>query len=370
MTELRLVDIDTAFEREAATVANEPSVRLLRSIMAASQDCVKIVNLDGRIDYMNHNGQCLMQVEDFAALRGRLWSDMWPDGARATVVGAVEEARAGRASRFEALCPTAKGEVRWWDVSVAPVRDPDGTVSAILSTSRDITKQIEREARLRSHEHQLRSFNNQQAEQLDEKDRRLALLDVLMREIDHRVKNSLAMISGLLRLQARVVEHETARAELHDAANRVITVSRVHERLYQAGNMQCVDLGAYVTPLGEEIVSAVGATGISIESAITAGEITADQAVPVGLIVAELVSNAVRHGLQTREGTVTIRGGLKDGVVTIEVGDDGIGLPEGFDPFASRGLGMRIVQLYATQLGGTIDHAPASPSGTTFTLSF
>ena len=111
----------------------------LRAVLDASTDCIKVVDLEGRLEFMNANGQCLMEVDDFGALRGRGWVSLWPEPAAAQVQRAIAAAQAGQPSRFEAPCPTAKGTPKWWDVAVAPVRDESGRVVRIISVSRDVT---------------------------------------------------------------------------------------------------------------------------------------------------------------------------------------------------------------------------------------
>lgn len=114
---------------------------LTRSFFEASDDCVKLLDLDGRLLSMNENGQCLMEIDDFGPLRGALWPTLWPEDARATLCSALDEARAGKVARFTADCPTAKGTLKSWGVIVAPAFDEEGRVVHVLSISRDLTRQ-------------------------------------------------------------------------------------------------------------------------------------------------------------------------------------------------------------------------------------
>jgi PAS domain S-box-containing protein len=109
-------------------------------LFEASPDCVKLIDLDGRLLQMNHNGRCAMEIDDFAPLCGRLWTSLWPEESQAALAVAVEDARHGRFSRLTAFCPTVKGSPRWWDITVAPVPGPDGVPQSILSISRDVTE--------------------------------------------------------------------------------------------------------------------------------------------------------------------------------------------------------------------------------------
>lgn len=125
---------------------------LSRSLFEASDDCVKLLDLDGRLLSMNANGRCLMEIKDFESLRGALWPTLWPEESRPILWSALEEARAGRVARFTADCPTAGGTLKSWSVLVAPAFDDQGKVVQVLSISRDMTiqrrfeSQIERNA--------------------------------------------------------------------------------------------------------------------------------------------------------------------------------------------------------------------------------
>ena len=109
------------------------------AIFESSPDCVKLLDTGGHILSMNRNGQCAMEIDDFAGVNGLPWTSLWPDAAREQVAAALQAAQAGGTGYFEAFCPTAKGTPKWWDVIVTPVTRPDGGIEKILSISRDIT---------------------------------------------------------------------------------------------------------------------------------------------------------------------------------------------------------------------------------------
>ena len=111
------------------------------SVLNGSTDCIKILRLDGTLEFMNANGICLMEIDDFAPLKGKSWASLWPEESRHLLVEAIDNARQGHHSRFEALCPTAKGTPKYWDVSVSPVNEPAGA-QWFVSISRDITERV------------------------------------------------------------------------------------------------------------------------------------------------------------------------------------------------------------------------------------
>lgn len=141
----------------AAEDALASTEAFLSSVLDASSDCIKVVEADGRLTYMNANGLCAMEIDDFATVRDAPWWSLWPLEARNRVREAVEMARSGSPARFEAFCPTAKGTPRWWDVSVAPVTGPSGRVARLVSISRDISSRKQAEQDLAESEARFRA---------------------------------------------------------------------------------------------------------------------------------------------------------------------------------------------------------------------
>ena len=344
-----------------------------RSMLDTSPDCIKLVDLDGTLLYMNANGQCAMEVDDFDVIAGAKWFDLWPDENRTTISQSVLDAAEGRSTRFEAFCPTAKGAPRWWDVSVAPVLDTNGRPERILSISRDITARVERERQIAEQESILRDLAISQARTLEEKEELLREKVLLMQEVDHRMKNSLSMITSLLAVQGRLVTDSSAREALSSASMRVHTIAAVHERLYKHGADGAVDLADYLRSLVEELDSTVGTDAIAITHAIDPlGDEPGSAAVTVGLIVNELVSNAARHAAPEGQGCAIVVEAVldEDGRRELRVSDDGCGLPEGFDPDASRGIGMRVVTSSVARLGGTFEIERPDSGGVRFLVRF
>lgn len=355
---------------KSATGASLLSFHDLKGLVESSPDCIKLITLDGAVVYINANGQRALEIDDFEEVAGRNWLSLWPEHAQELVVKAMASAIGGHTQRFEALCPTAKGTRKWWDVSVSPVNNEHGTVTRLLATSRDISDIVERERRLREHDTQLMDFSEAQAEALEAKEKLLQVQETLMREIDHRVKNSLAMISSLLRMQASGSDNEDVQNELNDAANRVLTVSRVHEKLYQGQDVVSVSMKGYVEPLCTEIRDALASKTVELDFDLPDEMISADMAVALGLIVSELLSNALRHGFKAGDvGRIEICCEGDANNFVFSVADNGRGLPTDFSIEAGNGLGMKIVRLYATQLGGVLEHLPNANGGTRFMMT-
>jgi PAS domain S-box-containing protein len=118
------------------------SEELYRRVLAASQDCVKLLDLDGSLLVMSENGQRVTEIDNIVPLIGKPWAEFWPEESASVIRDAVSGAAAGRVVRFTGFCPTAKGTPKWWDVTVSPVINPAGRPERILAMSRDITERV------------------------------------------------------------------------------------------------------------------------------------------------------------------------------------------------------------------------------------
>ncbi|MEM9734843.1 MAG: histidine kinase dimerization/phosphoacceptor domain -containing protein [Pseudomonadota bacterium] len=371
--ELKLVDLNTAQKADVVFPQAGKPLPFIYSVLNSSPDCIKIIERSGAISFMNYNGQCAMEIDDFDAISGKQWCDLWPNAAQKTIQDAVAKALEGHSSRFEALCPTGKGRPKWWDVSVSPIRDDGGQITSILSISRDISHQIEREERLQNHDQQLKALNDQLAGMLAEKEELIARQDTLMREIDHRVKNSLGMIVALLRMQLNAVDDDAVEKELHDAANRVSSIARVHERLYHSGDISRVALPDYLQPLCQEVHQSMAPDTVRLSMDVDPVDVSADKAVTMGLMISELVANAIRHAYDEEGEGGEIRVTVKkvgENTLDMSVEDDGFGLPANFDMNQTKGLGMKIVRLYAQSLDSEWKATNRASKGSSFRLVF
>jgi two-component sensor histidine kinase len=195
--------------------------------------------------------------------------------------------------------------------------------------------------------------------------------NIRVTECDHRVANSLAVVSGLLRLQASKLAGSTAKLSAADvaeqlakAAARIEVVAQMHRRMAHEGADGDVDLAELVRRVAEDTVTALSQPGRTRLSLAIDDTCLAPQriALPVGLIVGELVTNSLRHAHPTGVAgaiEVSCRGGGGE-EIHIEVADDGVGLPESFDPRRAQTLGLKLVRAFAKQAGGRLsftDHA-------------
>lgn len=184
----------------------------------------------------------------------------------------------------------------------------------------------------------------------------LAQKEDLIKEINHRVSNSLQVVSNLLLLQARGAD-DALRGRLDAAAGRISAVAQIHRRLYQADRVGIVDFKRYLDELCADIRRSVTADEQRHEVVLEAdaADISTQRATALGLILNEVVTNAVKHAYPVGSaGRIVVGFHVVSGEHCLIIEDEGRGLPPGADPTASKGLGMRIIHALAKQLGGSI----------------
>ena len=146
------IDIDDRRRTELALRASE---EFNRRILHSSADCIKVLDLDGRLEFMSEGGMTSMEVDDLETVRGACWPDFWQGNEYPKALAAVDEAKRGGAGRFQGFARTMKGSPRWWDVALTPINGADGKPEKLLSVSRDITAVRQAEAALGASEARL-----------------------------------------------------------------------------------------------------------------------------------------------------------------------------------------------------------------------
>ncbi len=214
--------------------------------------------------------------------------------------------------------------------------------------------------------------------------------EALLKEVHHRVKNNLQIISSLLRLQSDQTDHPAATGALHNMQGRIRSMALLHETLYRSGDLARVHLADYLEAVCTQLFRAHqrNAGAIDLRLDLAAFELDATQAVPCGLLVNELVANALKHAFPAgRAGLVHVElqvlplppatgsapgqpqspAGVK---LRLAVTDDGVGLPAGLDVKTLRSLGLQLVSDLARQLQGTLAFGPGAERGAAFALEF
>jgi len=227
----------------------------------------------------------------------------------------------------------------------------DGVVKGVVVNSRDVTEQ--------------KRAQEQVSTSLKEK-------EVILKEIHHRVKNNLQIISSLLNLQSRHIGDEGIREVFRESQDRVHSLALVHEKLYDSRELARIDAASYVRSLASNLFHSYGVNPDRIRFAVdvTQVELGIDSAVPCGLVLNELVSNALKHAFpDDREGRLVVELRREDGGrMRLRVSDDGIGLPKDLDFRRAESLGLQLVNILVSQLDGSIE--VTAGDGTTVEVTF
>jgi len=205
-----------------------------------------------------------------------------------------------------------------------------------------------------------------------EQEQALILKSVAMKELHHRVKNNLQVISSLLKLQSNAVKDSRVVDLLGECRARIKTMALVHEKMYQSRSLSEVDMGEYLRSLGGHLFNMFGVkTGrIRLKVVADAVALSLDKAIPCSLLVNELISNALKYAFpDDRSGEIGVALRVPEpNRIRIEVSDNGVGFPEGLDFRNTASLGMQLVLTFVEQLGGEIEMA--RNQGTSFVITF
>lgn len=231
---------------------------------------------------------------------------------------------------------------------------------------------------LKASEQQLKAANQQLEADINERKRMEAKIkvalrekEVLLKEVHHRVKNNMQVISSILNLQSRHIQNNHTQKVFADSQNRIMSMALVHEKLYESKDLAKIDFAGYVRSMMGYLFGLYGA-GNSIRFNIDIKNILLDvnTAIPCGMIVNELVSNSLKYAFPAgRGGQIYI--GLHQAEydkLILTVKDDGVGLPEGLDFRKTESLGMQLVVMLTEQLDSSIE--VDKKKGTTFKITF
>lgn len=247
------------------------SAQTLASVLEQSTDCVKLVDLQGGLVWMNGNGLCAMEIDEFEVVAGTPWAALWPEPLAAQIDAACERAATGETVRFTAAAPTAKGNPRSWDVSVSAVRDGHGDPAGFVAISRDVTQaQRDRDA-----------------------------LQILLAEMAHRLRNNYSIVCSLINGVARgdAVQESFAR----EISTRIMALGAA-QSLFDH-NQQATDLATLIDVLTAPFVGTACTIDTTAIPPLPIGKTTADV---ISLVVGELSVNSGKHGALTHGGSIDI----------------------------------------------------------------
>lgn len=293
------------------------STEALANVIDQSVDCVKLLNLQGEVLWMNSNGICAMEIDDTSGVYGKPWLGLWPEESRGLINDALITAQHGKTVRFDAFCPTAKGSPRWWSVTVSGVNAPDGNETGFLAISRDIS---ETEVQRRS-------------------------LAIAADELRHRLKNTYAMVCGLINsLAMGNPENEVFAREMN---SRLVALSAA-QSFFMAP-----DVPRDIAQLLPALVQPFVRSGCIFNTDDVAHAlISRREADVLALVVGELAVNSSKHGALRHGGSVTLAASVGAGTIAL------IWTELSVEPVTAHtrpdGQGLNLIAMMVDAHGGTI----------------
>jgi PAS domain S-box-containing protein len=351
--ELFCVDIDIS-ERLMAENALRNSDQTLRGILQTTLDGYWRVSRDARLLDVNQR-YCELSGYTREQLLGRPVSDFDAMEDAAEAAAHAQRVSVSGSEQFESLHRRRDGSL--WPVEVSVSRH-DSAEGGFVVFLRDISARKEADAALQS------SLKDKEA---------------LLKEVHHRVKNNLQVITSLLRLEASRSAVADTKAVLQSMQGRIRAMAQLHESLYRSGTFASVDLGAYLGQIGSQAFRAqlehIGAVRLTLEmGSVSVGM---DQAAACGLLINELISNGLKHAFPAsqREANGEIKLSLQahEGCASqwcLSVSDNGVGLSSDFESRRLASLGLQLVDDLSRQIGGTLSIRSAPGQGAEFSIVF
>ncbi len=312
---------------------------------------ILVLDRGGNITLINKKG-CEILGYSEKALLGKNWFEHFLSPDTVPMVKKIfEQIMKGEIQYneyYENEVITRSGERRNIAWHNALVYDEKGTIEGTLSSGEDITDRKRAEARLLS---------------------ALAERKVLLKELHHRTKNNMQVISALLNLQAEYYNDKRLREAFDEAVNRIQAMAMVHEKLYSTDDFSNINLSDYIVDLLQLLADSFAAQEqqIHIDTDLDPVTISLNRAIPLGLMINEIVTNSFKYAFTGRqEGTIRVRLRFEDAMVTLSLEDDGAGVPDGFAIERSESLGIQtILSLGRDQLGGNVSFSSVPENGGT-----
>lgn len=357
--------INDISDRKKAEESLQKSEARLNSVLSSLQDVVWSMSLpELKIRYINPACQILYGYSpaDILANRGilldmvvpeyrQLVEDTWQEIMEDYQLGVLQN-QGGKNWELEYKIQLSNGDTRWIRERSHIVYDRYGRAISIDGISTDVTE---------SHQSEEKLFKS-----LQEK-------EILLKEVHHRVKNNLYVISGLLNLQSSYIEDETVKNLFEDSQNRIQSMAVIHELLYQSNDLSEINFAEYINRLVSNLFLSYNHyhTGIQPVTHLQECYLSIETAIPAGLLINELVTNAFKHAFPQRQGEVTIILNIQSETqIQLEVKDNGIGLPPNLHWERNNSLGLRLVRLLSQQLDAEIEVNSKDNQGTTFIITF
>ena len=279
--------------------------------------------------------------------RGRLKSDT---GFNEFWESKYDEAFMGKSQHFETSLTDKKNITTWREIYLNPIYDEKGKVMEVSGIAHDISEKRQAEEKI--------------VESLREK-------EILLKEVHHRVKNNMQVISSILNLQSSYVKDKNTLNILKESQNRIKSMAFIHESLYQTKDFSKINFSEYVTNLSRNLVHSYEVMEGKILLNLNVQNIflNLDQSIPCGLIINELISNSLKYAFKGKKrGIITVEIKQKADNIVMSISDNGAGLPKKIDFRNTDSLGLQLVVTLTEQIDGTI--SLDNKKGTKFTIRF
>lgn len=334
----------TALQR----VESEKQLRLQSAALDAAANAIYITDRHGILEWINPAWTALTEYTEEEAIGQKtsilrsgyhddvFYKDLW------------QRLISGEVWSGELVNKKRSGELYYELQTITPLMNEEGEISHFIGFKQDITDKKKAENKLKS--------------SLKEK-------ETLLAEIHHRVKNNLAVVSGMMQLQAQHSDNEELNRQLYNSVTRIKTIATVHELLYQSESFSDLSFGCNLKKLTDQLKSTLH-TGKDIHIDLNADNVTlgVSQALPASLIANEVITNAFKHAFNGREeGALTVEVSERECEIEMRIADNGIGIKE--DAPKKSSLGMQLINILTTQLGGSNKYRNTG-AGSEFALKF
>ncbi|MGF6935711.1 PAS domain S-box-containing protein [Paraburkholderia sp. UCT70] len=380
-----VIEFQDLTEAKAAERALRDSEELKRRIIESSTDCIKVLDLSGKLLFMSSGGQQLLEIDDLEPYLNISWIDFWQPEDRPRISEAVAAARAGGIGRFQGFCPSAKGEPRWWDVITTPICNAHGQPEQLLSVSRDITQRKRAEEEARESERRYREVQTELAHA-----NRVATMGQLAASIAHEVNQPIAATvtnaqAGLQWLSSQPPHVEEVRQALDrimkDANRAGDVIGRIRALIKKAPpRKDRVDINEAIREVLELTRGAANKSDASVQTQLADGlPLIEGDRVELQQVLLNLVINAIEAMSGVSDGVRELRistGTADAGCVLVAVRDSGPGFTADsaehvFAPFYTTkptglGMGLSICRSIIEAHGGRLWASANVPRGAVF----
>ncbi|WP_460206092.1 ATP-binding protein [Scytonema sp. NUACC21] len=356
---------------EKAQQKAEATARKLSHILESMSDAFVALNRDWQIIYQNAAAERINNHKPRSQVLGKTLWEEWPASANSNLMVQYEYAISHQVPvHFEHHYYSPPDFNVWLEIHAYPsteglgiffrdISDRKLAEAELKQSKQELEIRVaERTAELRQlnadlqqNELTLRHFSEHIEDSLREK-------EVLLKEIHHRVKNNLGIVSSLLQMQCRRTQDQQATAILLDSQNRIASIALVHEKLYRSGNLANINFAQYIPDLISHLFESynVNSRQIKINFQVEDVSLDIDSAIPCGLIVNELVSNALKYAFPNKqEGEILVKLSQNEENLSLIVKDNGVGLPVNFDEKQTKTLGINLIRGLVQQLRGNIE---------------